>query len=188
MLKHVLLTLIIQRLFPVSYSSCCYCIQRFAFLCIPFDSVPCIFMAAIWNRAGHYIFMLWFLLYIFLSFFLFLWPPYVIGQAIIFLPCGYFFYLSIFFFSSPNLSRQRLDVRAAITLGIGPHFQSVLFLLQPQHHGHHTLLCAMRLLQPKEEFHSEIQSLTSTHGRDINEVKKRLGLIEVSSNNDRITV
>jgi len=25
-----------------------------------------------------------------------LWPPYVIGQAIIFLPCGFFFYLSIF--------------------------------------------------------------------------------------------
>jgi len=83
-----------------------------------------------------------------------LWPPYVIGQAIIFLPCG--FYLSIFF-SSPNLSGHRLDVyhtsthgvalvriynaglkcaklcgveqrappifgRAAITLGIGPHF------------------------------------------------------------------
>jgi len=30
-----------------------------------------------------------------------LWPPYVIGQAIIFLPCG--FYLSSIFFSSPNL-------------------------------------------------------------------------------------
>jgi len=40
--------------------------------------------------------------------YLLLWPPYVIGQAIIFLPCG-FFYLSIFF-SSPNLSRCRLDV------------------------------------------------------------------------------
>jgi len=26
----------------------------------------------------------------------FLWPPYLIGQAIIFLPCGFFFYLSIF--------------------------------------------------------------------------------------------
>ena len=33
-----------------------------------------------------------------------LWPPYVIGQAIIFLPCG-FFLLSFFFYSSPNLSR-----------------------------------------------------------------------------------
>ena len=40
----------------------------------------------------------------------FLWPPYVIGQAIIFLPCGLFFYLSIFFFSSPNLSSRRLDL------------------------------------------------------------------------------
>ena len=40
-----------------------------------------------------------------------LWSPYVIGQAIIFLPCG-FFYLSIFFFffSSPNLRGRRLDV------------------------------------------------------------------------------
>jgi len=26
----------------------------------------------------------------------FLWPPYVIRQAIIFLPCGFFFYLSFF--------------------------------------------------------------------------------------------
>jgi len=37
-----------------------------------------------------------------------LWPPYVIGQTIIFLPCD--FYLSSFFFSSPNLSGRRLDV------------------------------------------------------------------------------
>ena len=41
--------------------------------------------------------------------FLFIWSPYGIGQTIIFLPCGYFFLLS-FFFSSPNLSRRRLDV------------------------------------------------------------------------------
>jgi len=34
-----------------------------------------------------------------------LWSPYVIGQTIIFLLCGFFF-----FFSSPNLSRRRLDV------------------------------------------------------------------------------
>jgi len=42
-----------------------------------------------------------------------LWPPYpyVIGQAIIFLPCGFFLLLlSSFFFSSPNLSGRRLDV------------------------------------------------------------------------------
>jgi len=38
-----------------------------------------------------------------------LWSPYGIGHAIIVLPCG-FIYLSIFFFSSPNLSRRRLDV------------------------------------------------------------------------------
>jgi len=28
----------------------------------------------------------------------FLWPPHAIGQAIIFLPCGFFLYLSFFFF------------------------------------------------------------------------------------------
>jgi len=49
----------------------------------------------------------------------YLWPPYVIGQAIIFLPCGFFFYLSVFF-SSPNLSRRRLDVcyRPTATHGV----------------------------------------------------------------------
>ena len=48
----------------------------------------------------------------------FLWPPYVIGQAIIFLPCG--FYLSFFFylFSSPNLSGRRLDVYNTSTHGV----------------------------------------------------------------------
>jgi len=40
---------------------------------------------------------------------LLLWPPYVIGQAIMVLSCGFFYFLSIFF-SSPNLSRRRLDV------------------------------------------------------------------------------
>jgi len=38
----------------------------------------------------------------------FLWPPYGIRQAIIFLPCG--FSSSILFYSSPNLSGRRLDV------------------------------------------------------------------------------
>jgi len=33
----------------------------------------------------------------------FLWPPHGIGQAIIFLPCG--FYLSLYLFSSPNLQQ-----------------------------------------------------------------------------------
>jgi len=49
------------------------------------------FMAALWNRTGHYIFVLWFLL---------------------------FFYLSIFFFASPNLSRCRLDVYHTSTHGV----------------------------------------------------------------------
>jgi len=46
------------------------------------------------------------------------WPPYVIGQAIIFLPCG--FYLLSFFlsFSSPNLSGRRLDVYHTSTHGV----------------------------------------------------------------------
>jgi len=43
-------------------------------------------------------------LFFFCLFLYFLWSPYGIGQTIIFLPCGFFFYLSIylFFFSSPN--------------------------------------------------------------------------------------
>jgi len=38
----------------------------------------------------------------------FLWPPYGMGQAIIFSCCDLFFFF--FFFSSPNLSGRRLDV------------------------------------------------------------------------------
>jgi len=45
-------------------------------------------MVALWNRADHYIFALWFLL------------------------------LSPFFFSSPNLSRRRLDVCNTSTHGV----------------------------------------------------------------------
>jgi len=46
-----------------------------------------LFMVALWNRADHYIFALWFL-------------------------------LSIFFFSSPNLSRRRLDICHTSTHGV----------------------------------------------------------------------
>jgi len=42
-------------------------------------------------------------------------PPYGVGQAIIFLPCG-FFLLSFFF--SPNLSSRRLDVYHTSTHGV----------------------------------------------------------------------
>ena len=45
----------------------------------------------------------------------FLWSSYGIGQAIIFLPCG-FFLLS--FFSLPNLSGRRLDVYHTSTHGV----------------------------------------------------------------------
>jgi len=48
-------------------------------------------MAALWNRAGHYIFALWFLLLLLLS---------------------------SFFFSSPYLSRRRLDVYHTSTHGV----------------------------------------------------------------------
>ena len=41
----------------------------------------------------------------------FLWPPYVIGGPLYFLPCSFFLLLlSSSFFSSPNLSGRRLDV------------------------------------------------------------------------------
>jgi len=47
-----------------------------------------------------------------------LWPPYGIGQAIIFLSCGFFF-LSIFLlFSSPILSRRILDIYHTSTHGV----------------------------------------------------------------------
>ena len=46
-----------------------------------------------------------------------LWSPYVIGQTIIFLPC-YFYLLSIFIYSSPNLSGRRLDVYHTLTHGV----------------------------------------------------------------------
>jgi len=49
----------------------------------------------------------------------FLWPPFVIGHAIIFSSCGFFLLLSFFFlFSSPNLSGRRLDVYHTSTHGV----------------------------------------------------------------------
>ena len=47
----------------------------------------------------------------------FLWPLYGIGQAIIFLPCGFFYLLSSFF-SLPNLSGRRVDVYHTSTHGV----------------------------------------------------------------------
>jgi len=41
-----------------------------------------------------------------------------IGQAIIFLPCGFFFYLLLFRFFSPNLSGRRVDVCHTSTHGV----------------------------------------------------------------------
>ena len=87
-----------------------------------------LFMVALWNRADHYIFTLWFVMaalcnrgaIIFLSC-SFLWSPYVIGQTIIFLPCDFYlssFLLSSFFLSSPNLSGRRVDVYHTSTHGV----------------------------------------------------------------------
>jgi len=50
----------------------------------------CVIMVALCNRADHYIFVLWFVLLL----------------------------LSFFFFSSPNLSRRRLDVYHTSTHGV----------------------------------------------------------------------
>ena len=78
---------------------------------ISFNPMPMIndvIMAALWNRAGHYIFMLWFLS---------LWPPYVIRGPLYFCPVVSFFLLPSFF-SSPNLSGRRLDVCHTSTHGV----------------------------------------------------------------------
>ena len=50
---------------------------------------------------------------------IFFWSSYGIGQTIIVLPCGFFFFLSFFLsFSSPNLSHRRLDVCRTSTHGV----------------------------------------------------------------------
>ena len=51
---------------------------------------------------------------------MFLWPPCVIGQAIIFWPVvsSFFFFLFFFIFFSPNLSGRRLDVYHTSTHGV----------------------------------------------------------------------
>jgi len=48
----------------------------------------------------------------------FLRPPCVADVDIIFLPCGFFFYLLSFFFSSPNLTGRRVDVCHTSTHGV----------------------------------------------------------------------
>jgi len=47
-----------------------------------------------------------------------LWPPYGIGQAIIFSCCGFYLSSSSIFFSLPNLSGRRLDVYHTSTHGV----------------------------------------------------------------------
>ena len=59
----------------------------------------------------------------------YIWPPYVIGQAIIFLPCGLilvfvlvlvllFLFLVLSSFSSPNVNSRKLDVYHTSTHGV----------------------------------------------------------------------
>ena len=101
-----------RRHFPHSrscYQS--YFSSRIIFLVsVLYSSVhgPLIFiMAALCNKAGHYIFVL----------FLMVACPCGIGQTIIFSSFG-FFLLSSFFFSPPNLSGHRLDVYHTYTHGV----------------------------------------------------------------------
>jgi len=46
------------------------------------------------------------------------WPPYVAHADIIFSSCRLFFFFLSFFFSSPNLSRRRVDVCHTCTHGV----------------------------------------------------------------------
>jgi len=89
----------------------CYndCVQMFC------SSVPFVFSFRICILYVC-IFIVLFLLFSFLVFLL--WPPYVIGQTIIFLPCDFYLSSSSFFFSSPNLSGRRLDVYHTSTHGV----------------------------------------------------------------------
>jgi len=67
------------------------------------------FMATLCNRAGHIYFHP-----VVSSFFL--WPPWVADADIIFLFCLFFFYS--LFFSSPDLSGQRLDVWCGLSVNL----------------------------------------------------------------------
>jgi len=67
--------------------------------------------------------------------FCFLWPTYGIGQAIIFLPCGFFFLLSIFFsaYSQPS------------EIGCLPYFHTWCSL--SANLGYRSQTCCMRLAE-----------------------------------------
>ena len=47
-----------------------------------------------------------------------LWPPYVIGGALYFLPCSFFLSSLYLLFSSPNLSGRRMDVYHTLAHGV----------------------------------------------------------------------
>ena len=48
----------------------------------------------------------------------YLWPPYVIGQTIIFSSCGFYLLSSSICFCSPNLSGRSLDVYHTLARGV----------------------------------------------------------------------
>jgi len=81
------------------------------------DHILWVIMSKSSNRMCSMLYGSWCGLYIFVLWIVFLWPPYGIGQAIIFLPCD--FYLpSSSIFSSPNLSGRKLDVYHTFTHGV----------------------------------------------------------------------
>jgi len=80
-----------------------------------------------------------------------LWPPYGIGQAIIFLPCA--FYLLYLFFSSPILSGRRLDVYHTSTHGVD--------LVRIYNAGMKCVACGSLLIQDAKM----TQKLASAHHR-----------------------
>jgi len=75
-------------------------------------------MTALWNRTGHYIFILWLLLSFFFMAALCNRGPLYFCPVVSFYLLSSIFYLSSFFFSSPNLDRRRLDVCHTLTHGV----------------------------------------------------------------------
>ena len=69
-----------------------------------------------------------------------------------------------------NVVQNTLSKRVMVATTAVPHFLVLRFSW---------LLYATRLLQTKEEFNNEMQSLTSKHSQDIEEVKERMSVLQV---------
>ena len=72
---------------------------------LPLPFIVRLIMVALWNRADHYIFALWFLI------------------AALHVRCGHYIFVLFLLFSSPNLSGRRLDVYHTST---GSHHDVIL--------------------------------------------------------------